>query len=235
MFQHKCLNCGKEFENERSTSKFCSHACSVETNRKKLEKWKTVNCSICGKSFQVKPHSQKKTCSEQCKRKLISLSERNTMLSDSYTDRLKQYSQRMQTENPMQEPGTIQKMLSTKEKNGTLRQWTGTRGGNGKYTVPQILLWRELGVGWELEYPIPTHQKKNYPTCYRVDLAFPLMMLAVEVDGNGHRWKKQLSEDWKKTELLESLGWTVLRFTNEEITTNCSEVAFQIKSFLANM
>ena len=29
-------------------------------------------------------------------------------------------------------------MKKTKELNGTLHQWKGQRGGNGKYTIPQI-------------------------------------------------------------------------------------------------
>jgi hypothetical protein len=142
--------------------------------------------------------------------------------------------------NPSHNPEIVVKARATKEKNGTLHMWKGERGGNGKYTIPQIHLYEALGSGWVLEYPIPTgyNQKQGkgmYPTCYKVDLGYPQMKVAIEVDGPDHKLKNIALIDAKKVQLLETLGWKVLRFTNEDIMTNCSSIVSQVKNFLMTM
>jgi very-short-patch-repair endonuclease len=58
---------------------------------------------------------------------------------------------------------------------------------------------------------------KDLPKCYKVDLGDEQIRLAVEVDGRGHLRPSIQKKDAKKTQALEWLGWTVLRFTNEEV------------------
>ena len=76
------------------------------------------------------------------------------------------------------------------------------RGGNGKLHA--------LGGGWVAEHPIPTKQGRHsgYPTCYKVDIANPDLMIAIEIDGSSHRLlsRKKLSQ----------LGWRVFRVSNEK-------------------
>ena len=46
------------------------------------------------------------------------------------------------------------------------------------------------------------------------------LKISVEVDGKSHKLKKWKFLDKRKTEVLNSLGWKVLRFWNEEVMTN---------------
>jgi len=51
---------------------------------------------------------------------------------------------------------------------------------------------------------------------FNIDLAIPDRKLAIEVDGGNwhHNHPRKLAQDKTKTEYLESVGWTVLRFSN---------------------
>ena len=132
----------------------------------------------------------------------------------------------------------IEKMIETRKSNGTWGIWNAPRGGNGQYTKPQMKLYNELNQEPILEYPIKTNYPRKehlYPTCYKVDLAYPTIKLAIEVDGKGHRTKSCIEKDLKKTQFLNSIGWKVLRFTNEDIMMNCSDVVSQVKSCVENM
>ena len=50
-----------------------------------------------------------------------------------------------------------------------------------------------------------------------MDLYWPDKNLVVEVDGIGHGRKPTCREDKLKQRLLEALGYTVLRITDEEL------------------
>jgi hypothetical protein len=47
---------------------------------------------------------------------------------------------------------------------------------------------------------------------YRLDLAWPNIMLDVEIDGKYHNEKMQLEKDRIRDSFLKSIGWKVLRF-----------------------
>jgi very-short-patch-repair endonuclease len=75
-----------------------------------------------------------------------------------------------------------------------------------------------LGEGWIAEYALSLGRlKAGYPTHYKIDCANPPRKFAIEVDGNSHHVETRKVEDAKKEAMLRSLGWTVLRFWNEEI------------------
>jgi hypothetical protein len=57
----------------------------------------------------------------------------------------------------------------------------------------------------------------GYPTNYKVDLGNIETKLAIECDGHKHKSPKERLIDAKKGEKLASLGWTVLRFWNQQI------------------
>jgi hypothetical protein len=109
--------------------------------------------------------------------------------------------------------------------------WRGTiteniRGGNGTgLTIPQQVLLDELGEGWIAEYAIPTKVKKGlgYPTAYKVDIANPDRMIAIEVDGGRHNMRKE--QDKKKEEFLQSIGWKVYRYSNSFAFSNAEKIA----------
>ena len=53
--------------------------------------------------------------------------------------------------------------------------------------------------------------------------------LIIEVDGAYHETKEQEEQDEKRTELLKFQGLTVLRFANEEVSTDVETVITKIK------
>ncbi len=59
--------------------------------------------------------------------------------------------------------------------------------------------------------------------------------LVIEVDGGYHTLKEQQDYDSMRTSFLEEMGFKVVRFTNEEVRNNVSDVIERIKSALANL
>lgn len=118
-----------------------------------------------------------------------------------------------------------------KEKGNDLlkdRDYSHLTGGNGKgLTEPQRILRDRLG--WATEYVIPVNPRRpNYPTNYKVDLADPFSMIAVEVDGHSHKTTKIQEADKRKVEYLQALGWQVLRFWNDQILSDLDAVVSQV-------
>ena len=58
-------------------------------------------------------------------------------------------------------------------------------------------------------------KQQGYPTCYKVDCGNRRLRIAIEADGLSHNYRREL--DAKKDAKLASLGWTVLRFSNQQI------------------
>lgn len=99
------------------------------------------------------------------------------------------------------------------------------RGGNGRGpTRYEKLLQERLGDGWIFNYPVSCpsgFRDLGYPPAYKIDLAFPEKMIAVEVDGKSHDFRQE--EDKKKDDLLTEMGWTVIRIKNEEVLSLTNE------------
>jgi len=71
-------------------------------------------------------------------------------------------------------------------------------------------------------FPIP--QLKVWK--YRIDLAFPEKMIAIECDGKEwHERYEQKEHDNKKDDYLKSLGWKVFRVTGSDIYEYSSSIA----------
>jgi ATP-dependent DNA helicase RecQ len=103
----------------------------------------------------------------------------------------------------------------------------------GKQRTPaQALLAKELEkvspeVILDLEKPIPIAS-----SFYRIDIALPSQMIAIEVDGPSHYSRKNKEADLKRTNFLEQRGWRVLRFTNQEVLQSLPQVLQTIAQFL---
>lgn len=92
------------------------------------------------------------------------------------------------------------------------------RGGNGQVSEHEEALAERLGPKYIRQYAIPTMARSkglDMPTCYKIDFADPESMIAIELDGNSHFSRRE--QDKKKDLFLASLGWTVLRLSNEEV------------------
>jgi len=134
----------------------------------------------------------------------------------------------MRERNPMRLPLARAKMKSKLTGRTFL-----ARGGNGNLTKQQLTI-HEL-TGLPMEYVIPTKevrgQFESLPNHYKVDLADPARRLAIEIDGRTHTQKRWQFLDARKTAVLSALGWSVLRFWNEEVNENAAAVAERIATF----
>jgi len=63
---------------------------------------------------------------------------------------------------------------------------------------------------------------------YWLDFKVGIRKLAVEIDGEYHFTAEQQQRDEERTKVLEKLGWTVLRFKNEDVANNLSGVIYAI-------
>ena len=70
---------------------------------------------------------------------------------------------------------------------------------------------------------------------YIVDFFFRKSKLIVELDGAYHFSDEQQKEDVIRQEWLEKMGYTVIRFTNEDILFNTENVITHIKSKLISL
>lgn len=59
---------------------------------------------------------------------------------------------------------------------------------------------------------------------YIADFMCMELMLIIEVDGITHHWEETIAKDKKKQLDLESLGFTLLRFTDEEVLNDINAV-----------
>jgi len=82
-----------------------------------------------------------------------------------------------------------------------------------------------------MEYAISLGPRtEGYPTCYKVDIGNPTLMLAIEVDGNSHQMVSRHEEDQRREAKLADLGWQVLRFSNQTILASALSVVEAIQS-----
>jgi very-short-patch-repair endonuclease len=82
-------------------------------------------------------------------------------------------------------------------------------------TGAEVKLWNELLRGAQMyEY---TFLRQRPVLKYIVDFMCKELMLIIEVDGFTHEWAEQWELDLKRQKELEEIGFTVLRFTDEEV------------------
>lgn len=212
----------------------------------------TMPCVACGKAVDLSGlpyqkrynsiHGRRRVfCSEECAKKSGNYwtEERREKSRQMMTAlNKKNASGRMKAHNPMQDPAIRERMKNTLKEIG---HKPAIRGGNGKGpTEPQLMLMNALKKFYpEMEYAIPTKIPKGngYPTCYKVDIAIPDAMVAVEVDGFSHCSLERQMADRKKEELLSSYGWKVLRFMNRQVTEHLEECVQTVECtiFQSNM
>ena len=186
---------------------------------------RTLKCSGCGHNFEATDpqrwsHNKGKNvyCGEVC----LNANKSKTMAN---TNR-KHASARMVANNPMAHPESLKKMKGTLKRLG---HKPAVRGGNGTGLSPaEQVLATATGL---FPYTVPTHTKRGtgYPTHYKLDLADSARMLAIEVDGNSHSLLLRQAQDRKKENFLKYLGWTVLRFTNQQVLEETSACVERIK------
>jgi very-short-patch-repair endonuclease len=77
---------------------------------------------------------------------------------------------------------------------------------------------------WRLLYPFRTngfHFRKQVPVGpYYADFVCHHAHIIIEVDGDTHYSKEAIAYDARRDAFMQSKGYTILRFTNEDVTTN---------------
>lgn len=64
--------------------------------------------------------------------------------------------------------------------------------------------------------PTPQHRPTE-DRRWKIDFAWPELFLAVEIEGVGHRLSPRYEQDICKYNELAAMGWTLLRFTGNQI------------------
>ena len=77
----------------------------------------------------------------------------------------------------------------------------------------------------ELQYPV---FDENGEFIARLDMAYPLLRLAMEYDGRGHLTAWQQQADAHRFNRLIACGWCVLRFTSSDVLRNPDTMAAQV-------
>jgi hypothetical protein len=166
-------------------------------------------------------------CSLECRNVLL-----REIRSKTAADTNRRYaSERMRIKNPMRDLASKARMQTTLRAMGWMPP---VQGGNGKPPpVAQMLL--ASALGWEMEVAVPTRQARGsgYPTCYKLDMANRDLRIGVEVDGPSHCSLERQAQDRKKEELLQSLGWKVLRFSNEVVIRNLNACVREVLSSIS--
>ncbi len=68
---------------------------------------------------------------------------------------------------------------------------------------------------------------------YITDFMCLELMLVIEVDGITHHWEETITKDKKKQNDLEAAGFTVLRFTDDEVLNNINAVQAYLEDWIS--
>lgn len=100
-----------------------------------------------------------------------------------------------------------------------------------KATDAEVVLWnciRDHQLGYKF-------RRQHIIDKYIADFVCLEKQLVIEVDGAHHAETGQIEYDKDRTTRLNELGFKVIRFTNEEITTNTEETLKKIKSIIDSL
>ncbi|MBM6993083.1 MAG: endonuclease domain-containing protein [Prevotella sp.] len=95
-------------------------------------------------------------------------------------------------------------------------------------TVAESILWDELRKN-----PYRLRFRRQHPIFdFIVDFVCMNGMLVVEIDGGYHQESEQMMDDESRTRLLNNMGYTVMRFSNEEVEYQLPLVTQKIYDFI---
>ncbi len=97
-------------------------------------------------------------------------------------------------------------------------------------TKAEIKLWNEVLRGGQM-YGY-TFLRQRPVLNYIADFLCKERKLIIEVDGFTHEWEEQWKLDVERQRRLEDLGFTVLRFTDDEVFEDLSNVESSIEGWI---
>lgn len=103
------------------------------------------------------------------------------------------------------------------------------RENRAHQTQAEELLWYHLSNNpWGIHF-----RRQHIINCYIADFVCLKRSLIIEIDGGYHSQESQIIKDYLRTENLNDMGYKVIRFTNEEIYSNLSNVLDKIFNYVA--
>ena len=73
------------------------------------------------------------------------------------------------------------------------------------------------------------------PTHYKLDIADAANRVAIEVDGPSHSTLARKEQDARKDAFLAGSGWTVLRFSNQQVMERLEECVQTVMSTISKL
>src|SRR5665213_4568979 len=230
----KCSECGTKIDRWTQDGKgFCVEC--RQSRREQRKKRITLPCEECGAPVECSgPNGLEQArkgrafCSTEHQQEWRAKLSSKTMAK---TNR-KYASARMTARNPMARPSVREKVSATLK----AMNWKPTvRGGNGQpLPLPQLRLSKALK--WPTEWIVRTGQKGNgLPTHFKVDIANPNLMIAIEVDGFSHVTLARKEQDGRKEAFLRGHGWTVLRFLNRDVMEDLAACVQTVMSTISKL
>ena len=98
-------------------------------------------------------------------------------------------------------------------------------------TKAEVILWQKLKN--KQMYGYDFHRQKPIGN-YIIDFFCQELMLAIEVDGYSHQLEEVYDKDIIKTQKLNQLGISLLRFTDNEVLKDTFNVLLAIENFIAD-
>lgn len=197
------------------------------------------HCEFCGKEFFVpdtKHGQRKRFCNTSCSAKWRNQTYGPNLISDETKRKnaeilrnrwkdpefRKKKTEYMRTDNPVYKDGVIEKANKSRLQHGKLPN--NFRYGNGKISEYEKLVFDDLiANGFYYNYAINTKlardafPEKHYAKSYKPDFTNIEKHICIEIDGNNHSLIKNKKLDEKKEECLQFLGFTIIRFTHDQI------------------
>lgn len=231
-----CMDCGAPITNKPHVLRCLK--CKGMHQKAQTEALYTdhpVPCTQCGASVVLRTKTQRDThrasgtayCTAACKQAFLRTVNSRTMAG---TNR-KYASERMKKRNPMRRAEVRDKVSQTLHRIG---HRPPIQGGNGR-PMPEAQRALSEALRWPTEVVVKTGlgPTQGYPRSYKIDIANPDVMIGIEVDGFSHQSLERQAQDYKKTELLSGLGWTILRFTNADVTQNLTACVQTVRSTIS--
>jgi hypothetical protein len=90
-------------------------------------------------------------------------------------------------------------------------------------------------IGGKLRAPLLQHRVVDGAGRHlaRLDLAYPDHLIGIEYDG-GHHWEPTaIKKDLQRQNALRARGWSLLRFTSEDVMSHPARLVGQVRATLA--
>ncbi len=213
-----CGWCGKEFFPKwrlKQEIGFCSRACSG--------KWKWSQPSYRNKLHDNPAFSDRKAIGKKISAAIMA----------DPAER-KRRSELTKRRSPEYKSAIMRKSWTKRHANGEK-----AFGNNGNGHPPSVAesAFQRLFPESIYNYVVRSGRKhvEGYQHYAKIDFSWPNIKLAVEVDGETHTRTKQIERDNRKQEVLNDLGWKLIRVSNEQVLLRPEDVRNTVISVMSKL